>query len=223
MPRGHTPVRQTPGPGNEDLSGSAHTGDIYYGQAKRTECMTMLERDAFAGCRRVRGIAACFVVLLMSITAPSTAEPLEYNGFATLKFEAFFSRIEGRMGLAQNVSENGTVIDFINDMGLPADNRTFRLLASVRPLEHHLLRVYGSFPELYRGGTILQRTLQTKSFTYPAGTRCSIATQRRDVRLRLRPGLPRGPSLVRRHARRSEVHQPAVHFERRSITARRHH
>ncbi len=114
--------------------------------------------------------AACFVVLLMSITAPSTAEPLEYNGFASLKFEAFFSRIEGRMGLAQNVSENGTVIDFINDMGLPADNRTFRLFASVRPLEHHLLRIYGSFPELYRGGTILQRTLQTKSFTYPPGT-----------------------------------------------------
>jgi hypothetical protein len=125
-------------------------------------------------CRRISARtaarAACFVLLLMTISAPSNAEPLEYNGFASLKFEAFFSRIDGRMGLAQNVSENGTVIDFINDMGLPTDNRTFRLSASVRPLEHHLLRVYGSIPELYRGGTIVQRTLQTKSFTYPAGT-----------------------------------------------------
>jgi hypothetical protein len=125
-------------------------------------------------CRRISARtaarAACFVLLLMTISAPSSAEPLEYNGFATLKFEAFFSRIEGRMGLAQNIAENGSVIDFINDMGLPADNRTFRILMSVRPLEHHLLRVYGSIPELYRGGTILQRALQTKTFTYPAGT-----------------------------------------------------
>jgi hypothetical protein len=106
----------------------------------------------------------------MTISAPSGAEPLEYNGFATLKFEAFFSRIEGRMGLAQNIAENGSVIDFISDMGLPSDNRTFRILMSVRPLEHHLLRVYGSIPELYRGGTILERQLQTKTFAYPAGT-----------------------------------------------------
>jgi hypothetical protein len=114
--------------------------------------------------------AACLVVLLMTISAPCAAEPLEYNGFASLKFEAFFSRIEGRMGLAQNIAENGSVIDFITDMGLPADNRTFRISMSVRPLEHHLVRVYGSIPELYRGGTILQRTVQTKSFAYPAGT-----------------------------------------------------
>ena len=112
---------------------------------------------------------------------PCAAEPLEYNGFASLKFEAFFSRIEGRMGLAQNVTEDGTVIDFINDMGLPADNRTFRLSASVRPLEHHLLRVYGSFPELYRGGTILQRTLQSQIVHLSAGDCCSIAAQRRTL------------------------------------------
>jgi len=114
--------------------------------------------------------AACFAVLLMLTPALSPAEPLEHNGFASMKFEAFFSRIEGRMGLAQNVAEDGTVIDFLSDMGLPADNRTFRISASVRPLEHHLLRVYGSVPELYRGGTIIQRTLQTKTFTYPPGT-----------------------------------------------------
>src|SRR5208283_1097937 len=119
---------------------------------------------------RIAMRVACLVILLMTISAPSIAEPLEYNGFASMGIQAFFSRIEGRMGLAQNVAENGTVIDFINDMGLPTDNRTFRLSASVRPLEHHLLRVYGSIPELYRGGTIVQRTLQTKSFTYPAGT-----------------------------------------------------
>jgi hypothetical protein len=119
---------------------------------------------------RKTALAAFFVFLLMTISATSSAEPLEYNGFATLKFEAYFSRIEGRMGLAQNIAENGSVIDFVSDMGLPSDNRTFRISMSVRPLEHHLLRVYGSIPELYRGGTILQRALQTKTFTYPAGT-----------------------------------------------------
>jgi hypothetical protein len=119
---------------------------------------------------RTAARAACFVLLLLMMSAPSSAEPLEYNGFATLKFEAFFGRIEGRMGLAQNIAENGSVIDFSTDMGLPSDNRTFRILMSVRPLEHHLLRVYGSIPELYRGGTILQRALQTKTFIYPAGT-----------------------------------------------------
>jgi hypothetical protein len=139
-------------------------------QSKPDTMITAGERRCRGMSARIAARVACFIVLLITIPVPSTAEPLEYNGFASLRFEAFFSRIEGRMGLAQNVAENGTVIDFINDMGLPADNRTFRLLMSVRPLEHHLLRVYGSFPELYRGGTILQRTLQTKSFTYPAGT-----------------------------------------------------
>ncbi len=118
----------------------------------------------------IAAFAACLAFLFVTLPAPSVAEPLEYNGFATLKFEPFFSRIEGRMGTAQGVGQTGTVIDFLNDMGLPGDNRTFKISGSIRPLEHHLVRVYGTIPELYRGGTILQRSLQTKSFTYPAGS-----------------------------------------------------
>ncbi len=139
-------------------------------QGKPATTTSAGERLCGGGAGRITALLVCVVLFIMTIPIPCAAEPFEYNGFASFKFEAFFSRIEGRMGLAQNVAENGTVIDFINDMGLPSDNRTFRLQASVRPLEHHLLRVYGSFPELYRGGTILQRTLQTKSFTYPSGT-----------------------------------------------------
>jgi hypothetical protein len=36
MSRGNTPDRQTPGPGNDDIPGSAHTGDSYFGQAEQT-------------------------------------------------------------------------------------------------------------------------------------------------------------------------------------------
>src|SRR5208283_2574758 len=171
MPGSNTPAQRIPGPGSEHLSGSAHTGTVTMArQCKPNATRSNRERRWRRVSARIAMCAACFVIFLMAISTPCTAEPLECNGFASTSFQAYFSRIEGRMGLAQNVAENGTIIDFINDMGLPTDNRTFKLLASVRPLEHHLLRVYGSFPELYRGGTILQRTLQTKSFTYPAGT-----------------------------------------------------
>ncbi len=128
------------------------------------------ERHSRTISAHIAAFAACFIVLFVTLPAPSIAEPLEYNGFATLKFEPFFSHIEGRMGTAQGIGETGTVIDLQNDMGLPDDNWTFKILGSIRPLEHHLVRVYGTIPELYRGGAILQRSLQTRSFIYPAGT-----------------------------------------------------
>jgi hypothetical protein len=47
---------------------------------------------------------------------------------------------------------------------------TLRLSLSVRPLEHHLLRLYGTIPETYTGEHVLTRELTTKNNIYPVGT-----------------------------------------------------
>jgi hypothetical protein len=98
------------------------------------------------------------------------ADPLEYNPFSTIGVQAMFTRIEGRMGFAQEPGGIGTLNDLKYDLGLPANCSTYGILLSVRPLEHHVLRVYGNFPEVYRGGQLLNRTLQTRTVTYPAGS-----------------------------------------------------
>lgn len=41
---------------------------------------------------------------------------------------------------------------------------------AVRPLEHHVLRLYGSVPEIYKSSNITGRTLQTRRATYDPGT-----------------------------------------------------
>ncbi len=38
MPGSITPAKRIPGPGNDNLSGSAHTGDSDYGQARQAKC-----------------------------------------------------------------------------------------------------------------------------------------------------------------------------------------
>ncbi len=101
---------------------------------------------------------------------PAHADPADYNGFATLGFQGFFSWIDGRIGFEQQNIGIGTLNDLRTDLGLPAENRAYRILASVRPLEHHLLRLFGSVPEVYRGNKILNRQLTTRNFVYPAGT-----------------------------------------------------
>jgi hypothetical protein len=110
-----------------------------------------------------------FLVLGL-LSGPVTAEPLEYNGFATLDVQGFFSWIDGRIGFEQENLGLGTINDFKVDLGLPVDNRTYRILASVRPLEHHLVRAYGCIPEIYTGHTTLNRQLITRNFIYPAGS-----------------------------------------------------
>lgn len=108
--------------------------------------------------------------VLIAWSSPVLSEPLEYAPFATLSLQGGYSRIEGRMGFAQETGGIGTLNDLIHDLGLPISNLTFEMEARVRPLEHHVVRVYGRFPETYEGGRTLSRTLQTRNETYAAGT-----------------------------------------------------
>jgi hypothetical protein len=95
---------------------------------------------------------------------------LEYFTSVNLKTEAYFCSIDGRMGFDQETGGAGTLNDFQLDLGLPADQRSVRVSASVRPLEHHLLRLFGSTPENYKGRRVLSRGLTTRNGAYAAGT-----------------------------------------------------
>lgn len=125
-------------------------------------------------CRTKRRWAAVSVLTLFLalLTLPeySSAEPLEYNPFATLSVGALWSRLDGRIGFAQDNGATGTLNDFVSDLGLPRNNITWGLEATARPLEHHLVRIFGCIPETYKGGTTLNRNLVTRTVTYAAGT-----------------------------------------------------
>jgi hypothetical protein len=121
-----------------------------------------------------RGMAAVSVlsILMAFLVLPEClrAEPLEYNPFATIGLEARWGRLDGRLGFAQDVVQTGTLNDFRTDLGLPNNSLTWGLNATARPLEHHLVRIFGYLPETYKGGTTLNRKLVTRNFTYAAGT-----------------------------------------------------
>jgi hypothetical protein len=100
------------------------------------------------------------------------AEPLDIGGFATVGMQGYFSWIAGRMGFEQEscCATPGTLNDFKTDLGLTNENKTFQINMSVRPLEHHVLRLFGRIPEFYEGQTTTNRTLVSRINTYPAGT-----------------------------------------------------
>lgn len=130
-------------------------------------------RIQFGEIHRRVGVTALALALSLSVlTVTSDAEPLDHYVFATVGYEGFLSRIEGRMGFAQhtNPTLSGTLNDFRKDLGLPTDQQSHRILLSIRPLEHHCLRLYGSIPETYHGETTLQREITTRNYVYPAGT-----------------------------------------------------
>jgi hypothetical protein len=108
--------------------------------------------------------------LVCMLPTLSVADPMDYNGFTTSGFQGFFSWMDGRMGFEQQNAGVGTLNNFRSDLGLPVNNQSYRIVGSVRPLEHHLLRIFGTIPERYRGGTTLNRDLVTKNTIYPAGT-----------------------------------------------------
>lgn len=109
-------------------------------------------------------------ILITALPAVSQAEPLDW-AFATAGAKAVFSQISGRMGYNQQAGGNGTLNDLRLDLGLPGDNRTFEIDLTVRPLEHHLLRVFGRFPEVYNGSNVTSRELRTQNLpVYPPGT-----------------------------------------------------
>ncbi len=109
-------------------------------------------------------------IILLGPISPLQAEPLDYNPFAAGGFQPFFSRIEGRMGFGQDLGDTGTLNDLEADLGLPSENQAYRVLLSLRPLDHHNLRFYGSIPEHYKGTNVLGRSLVTRTVTYPAGS-----------------------------------------------------
>ncbi len=82
-------------------------------------------------------VMATWAIILLGFPCLSQAEPLDYDPFAAGGPQFFFSRIEGRMGFNQDVGDNGTLNDLQTDLGLPTDNQTYRVLTSIRPLEHH--------------------------------------------------------------------------------------
>lgn len=113
------------------------------------------------------------LVALLSATSIGLADMREERPVWTLGFEGFFSSIEGRMGFDQQNAGYGTLNDLREDLGLPWDNISYRVVASIRPLQHHLLRMYGSVPENYLGQTLLKRELRTTR--YPSGINANNA------------------------------------------------
>lgn len=99
-------------------------------------------------------------VFVLVTPLPSLAEPLEYSPRWSLGFETVLSTIEGSMGFDQQNAGYGTLNDLKADLGLPNDNRTFKIQGSVRPLEHHLLRAFGTIPEAYSGSTRLNKDMR---------------------------------------------------------------
>ncbi len=119
--------------------------------------------------RRTMVMALMLGLVIVGLPRGAASEPLDWC-FATLGAKAFFSQIHGRMGFNQANGFNGTFNDLQNDLGLPTDNQTFEFDASLRPLEHHLLRLFGRIPELYKGSTLAPRELRTRNTIYPPGS-----------------------------------------------------
>jgi len=99
-------------------------------------------------------------VFVLVTPLPSLAEPLEYSPRWSLGFESTLSTIEGCMGFDQQNAGYGTLNDLKVDLGLPNDNQRFRIQGSVRPLEHHVLSIFGTIPEKYVGANILRKDLR---------------------------------------------------------------
>ncbi len=113
-----------------------------------------------------------FIATLVSVCigTQGIAAPLEYNPFTSLTVEGQVGYLVGRIGFDRDTGRPGTQNDFRADLGMDKDFLTWRIFSSARPLEHHVVRVYGSIPQHHTGGRTLERTLQTRINTYPAGT-----------------------------------------------------
>lgn len=118
---------------------------------------------------------AVFLTILM-LPPSVAADPLDYNPRWSVGGEGFISTIRGCMGFEQQPGGYGTLNDLATDLGLPTGNMTFRFGASVRPLEHHLLRVYGSIPEYYKGSTPVPRELRFTQLPNPGFNVGGVAT-----------------------------------------------
>ncbi len=111
-------------------------------------------------------LRSCLIIMAILILSTSlvSADMREERPLWTMGFEGFFSSIEGRMGFDQQNAGYGTLNDLREDLGLPWDNISYRIVASIRPLQHHMLRMYGSVPESYMGSTLLKREIRTTRY-----------------------------------------------------------
>jgi hypothetical protein len=110
----------------------------------------------------MHAIARLSIVWILFLMVPSLTfgEPLEYSPRWSMGFETVLSTIEGYTGFDQQTAGYGTLNDLKADLGLPNDNRRFKIQGSVRPLEHHLLRAFGTIPEAYVGSTQLNKNMR---------------------------------------------------------------
>lgn len=89
------------------------------------------------------------------------ADPLDYLAPWSIGTEFMYSWIDGQMGYDQgSCCGFGTINRLQDDLGLPQANQTYRVYATIRPLEHHMLRVFGSVPELYQSQNLLKKDLR---------------------------------------------------------------
>jgi hypothetical protein len=110
------------------------------------------------------------VILIAYFPILASAFALEPDGYLAFSGEEFVSNMKGRMGFEREPGSTGTLNDFRHDLGLPKENQTLRLEMFARPLEHHMLRIYGTIPESYTGEAILKRQLILRNQTIPVGT-----------------------------------------------------
>ncbi|MGO8881675.1 MAG: hypothetical protein ACLPVO_14240 [Desulfomonilaceae bacterium] len=121
-----------------------------------------------------------FLIALASVFALTLgqgiagADSLDFLAPWSIGSEFMYSWMWGTMSYDQaSCCGFGTTNQLRDDLGLPQDNQTYRVYATVRPLEHHMLRVFGSVPELYQSQNVLQKDLR---LTQLPGTTVSATT-----------------------------------------------
>ncbi|MFH0958661.1 MAG: hypothetical protein V1897_08160 [Pseudomonadota bacterium] len=115
------------------------------------------------------------------------ADVLDYLAPWSVGSEFMYSWIEGQMGYDQQNAGFGTINQLRDDLGLPQDNQTYRVYATMRPLQHHMVRIFGSVPEIYKSQIRAQKDMRftqlpgaidpvnnnltnTRVVVFPAGT-----------------------------------------------------
>ena len=107
------------------------------------------------------------------------ADSLDYLAPWSIGTEFMYSWLWGTMGYDQTSNGYGTINQLHSDLGLPQDNQTYRVYATIRPLEHHMLRVFGSIPELYQSNIMAPKDMR---FTqYPGGATANNITNNRVI------------------------------------------
>lgn len=103
----------------------------------------------------------CAVLCVISGHGMALADPLDFLAPWSIGTEFMYSWIWGTMSYDQaSCCGFGSINELRNDLGLPQDNQTYRVYATVRPLEHHMLRVFGSVPELYQSQNVLKKDMR---------------------------------------------------------------